>query len=1089
MASTNRLLSVLFLGAVALAISACASPAAQECGATGIYCPAGTHCAAAQKICISDTNTCGDAHPDPGEVCDDGNTKDGDGCSANCKSDESCGNGILDTAAGEVCDDSNTKDGDHCSANCKSDESCGNKIVDTAVGEACDDGNHADGDHCSADCKSDERCGNGITDIAAGEICDMVPQDPAKCSIDCKSSIDCGNAILDPGEECDFGMSVNSLTGECRPDCIFNRCGDGYTNTVGSSGHTEHVEQCDAAPQAAKDVRDLRPTESATCNIDCTTAICGDGKVNPLNKTSPATAIGEQCDDGNRDDGDGCDNNCTVTGCGNGITDPGEQCDDGNQSNGDGCDNNCKATACGNGIVTGTEACDDGNQNNNDGCSSICVVERCGDGTPNNRTEQCDTGTISSTCNGDCTVAACGDGKINQLFTPGGAPGPEQCDDGNILDNDGCSSKCQFERCGDGTRNNVTELCDTAGNSQTCNADCTPPSCGDGKLNPSFTPLGAAGPEQCDDGGTADNDGCSSKCQFERCGNNIVDPGEQCDGSPVGGFDCFKCHLVKCGDAILDTTFGEQCDDGNNSGADDCVSNLQDPTTCKIATCGDGVRNTNREECDHGALNGTALDSCSATCHNVTCGNGIIEQGETCDDGPPAANNGPNKSCNASCHRNTCGDNDRLTGIEQCDLGLTDVAGCDSDCTLPVCGDHHLNTAAGEVCDDGNLNGTMLDNCDLFCHFKACGNGLIDFGEQCDPDTGTPATNSSTCDLDCTAVVCGDGLENTPAGEACDDGSKNGDPCDYGDQSCTRCNSSCTGNVSPGGPYCGDATPNGPEVCDQGSLFNGSKCAYGDLTCLTPTVSPICKSTCDGFIANPNGEFCGDGAPQARFHEQCDPGGGITPGETATCDNDCSFAVCGDGHKNLTAGEQCDDGNTNACGSCSADCQVPVTATAATASIAVIDPGGGGTSLSRNIQSGDTFKLDDGFNPAVTFEFVTGGSPTGTNVKIGFNPGDTADEIGAAIRDAINAATTPTLDIVATFTIGDLAVVLANSHRGIRGNTDIVITEISGSSLHLFIVPAKMAGGLGGDCGANIGCTTNADCFSNACSTITGRCQ
>ena len=47
--------------------------------------------------------------------------------------------------------------------------------------------------------------------------------------------------------------------------------------------------------------------------------------------------------------------------CGDGvINQPGEQCDDGNHTNGDGCDNNCTPTGCGNGVVTAGEACDDG---------------------------------------------------------------------------------------------------------------------------------------------------------------------------------------------------------------------------------------------------------------------------------------------------------------------------------------------------------------------------------------------------------------------------------------------------------------------------------------------------------------------------------------------------------------------------------------------------------------------------------------------------------------------------------------------------------------------------------------------------------
>ena len=82
-----------------------------------------------------------------GEQCEDGNSDDDDGCSANCLSDETCGNGVLDTVKGEVCDDGNQIDGDDCSSNCMSDESCGNGIVDAAAGELCDGGDmDADGE-------------------------------------------------------------------------------------------------------------------------------------------------------------------------------------------------------------------------------------------------------------------------------------------------------------------------------------------------------------------------------------------------------------------------------------------------------------------------------------------------------------------------------------------------------------------------------------------------------------------------------------------------------------------------------------------------------------------------------------------------------------------------------------------------------------------------------------------------------------------------------------------------------------------------------------------------------------------------------
>ena len=65
-------------------------------------------------------------------------------------------------------------------------------------------------------------------------------------------------------------------------------------------------------------------------------AICGNGIIE----------AGETCDDGNLVNGDGCENNCTLTGaiCGNGIIEAGEACDDGNLVNGDGCDSNCTLT-------------------------------------------------------------------------------------------------------------------------------------------------------------------------------------------------------------------------------------------------------------------------------------------------------------------------------------------------------------------------------------------------------------------------------------------------------------------------------------------------------------------------------------------------------------------------------------------------------------------------------------------------------------------------------------------------------------------------------------------------------------------------
>jgi hypothetical protein len=54
---------------------------------------------------------------------------------------------------------------------------------------------------------------------------------------------------------------------------------------------------------------------------------------------------------------------------------------------------------------------------------------------------------------------------------------------------------------------------------------------------------------------------------------------------------------------------------------------------------------------------------------------------------------------------------------------------------------------------------------------------------------------------------------------------------------------------------------------------------------------------------------CGDNVTNGT--EACDPGGGATPVDTATCDDDCTLVDCGDGHPNAPALETCDDGNGN----------------------------------------------------------------------------------------------------------------------------------------------------------------------------------
>ena len=107
-----------------------------------------------------------------------------------------------------------------------------------------------------------------------------------------------------------------------------------------------------------------------------------------------------------------------------------------------------------------------------------------------------DAATFPDSDAGNVTPPACGNGVLDD---------GEECDDGNLSNEDACLNTCMMARCGDGfVREDV---------------------------------------EACDDGNTRDGDGCSSQCVVEDqgpvCGNGQVEDGEECDdGNRVAGDGC-----------------------------------------------------------------------------------------------------------------------------------------------------------------------------------------------------------------------------------------------------------------------------------------------------------------------------------------------------------------------------------------------------------------------------------------------------------------------------------------------------------------------------------------------------------------------
>ncbi len=260
------------------------------------------------------------------ETCDDGNNDDGDGCSAICAFEpDVCGNGVLEGV--EQCDDGNTLDSDGCSSICELEQPavCGNSSLE--AGEQCDDGNTTNGDGCSSICETEagaEVCGNNIVEAAEqcddgntdnGDGCSSIcenelpaaPEDPTLVDITftVPGTVQTGNtAQLITFAEFSDGSSVNVTSPNTNPGLSYSSnnvgvanlscsvCSTVLGNTVGSATIT-----------ASYTVDDVTVVKNGSITVTAPPApVCGDNNVD----------AGEQCDDGNTTNGDGCSSICEI---------------------------------------------------------------------------------------------------------------------------------------------------------------------------------------------------------------------------------------------------------------------------------------------------------------------------------------------------------------------------------------------------------------------------------------------------------------------------------------------------------------------------------------------------------------------------------------------------------------------------------------------------------------------------------------------------------------------------------------------------------------------------------------------------------
>ena len=117
--------------------------------------------------------------------------------------------------------------------------------------------------------------------------------------------------------------------------------------------------------------------------------------------------------------------------------------------------------------------------------------------------------------------------------------------------------------------------------------------------------------EQCDDGNTFNNDGCSSTCQNEFCGDGVTQASEQCDdGNQVSNDGCSAaCTVESSGQR------GEPCNTES-----DCVGNLR----CRPYQVNSPTRTCEYQGNNYGACGGRACgcddsDDCNDECVFGAC--------------------------------------------------------------------------------------------------------------------------------------------------------------------------------------------------------------------------------------------------------------------------------------------------------------------------------------------------------------------------------------------------------------------------------------------------------------------------------------
>jgi cysteine-rich repeat protein len=390
----------------------------------------------------------------------------------------------------------------------------------------------------------------------------------------------------------------------------------------------------------------------------------------------------------------------------------------------------------------------------------------------------------------------------------------------------------------------------------------------------------------------------------ETCGDGVIGENEVCE---IGDMTTVSCSLYTC-------------DGGENDGQ---ACSLLDRLPCgegvDCVISGDGIKNV--ACCDqNGNCGGNAEEACldwqtafqsESECVAFTCGNGVIDGDEECDDG---SFNGIYGYCGEDCTLYGaifCGDGS-LAGGEVCDCGYDQSLAEGGAWSQYNCG---IDDDGDGAVDSYSTNGLYSLDPNAGCAFDCsgppahCGDAIINGSETCDSEVetwsgticsgGPVGTKSRPCetDDDCDGYECGSETkalyQSCGTSQVCETGDNTGAPCDD--------DGDCDGGICSAFEYTLTRTRSCDDVCewDIWDRVNGYACLSGN--------------------------YCGNGSVDGN--EECDDGDEDNNNE---CTNECLNNVCGDGSVYIGV-ESCDSGVDNGqlcdapyggtCNYCTADCQ------------------------------------------------------------------------------------------------------------------------------------------------------------------------